>query len=163
MLCKFFATAKTVDAGAMCHSQLLISRVGQNHIYTVYIRYFRQENHQIYGHIRFWPTLLIAVSRSKPLLCGQIKVPTTLSSLLWPPCCLPRTKLHKAQQLLSSVCNTWTKVFVEQQIDISLSLLPLIFLFLVNTAILQRKRIRTICDRSLRWSCWSAIAAYNSS
>jgi len=27
-------------------------RVGQNHIYTVYIRYFWQVNHQIYGHIR---------------------------------------------------------------------------------------------------------------
>jgi len=27
-------------------------RVGQNHIYTVYIRYFWQGNHQIYGHIR---------------------------------------------------------------------------------------------------------------
>ena len=34
------------------------------YIYTVYIRYFWQENHQIYGHIRciyirFWPTLSI--------------------------------------------------------------------------------------------------------
>jgi len=27
-------------------------RVGQNHIYTVYIRYFWQGNHQIFGHIR---------------------------------------------------------------------------------------------------------------
>jgi hypothetical protein len=27
-------------------------RVGQNHIYTVYERYFWQGNHQIYGHIR---------------------------------------------------------------------------------------------------------------
>ena len=26
-------------------------RVGQNHIYTVYIRYFWQGNHRIYGHI----------------------------------------------------------------------------------------------------------------
>jgi len=37
-------------------------RVGQNHIYTVYIRYFWLGNHQIYGvyiyvYIRFWPTL----------------------------------------------------------------------------------------------------------
>jgi len=29
-----------------------IFRVGQNHICTVYIRYFWQGNHQIYGHIR---------------------------------------------------------------------------------------------------------------
>ena len=28
-----------------------ICRVGQNHMYTVYIRYFLQGNHQIYGHI----------------------------------------------------------------------------------------------------------------
>jgi hypothetical protein len=33
-------------------------RVGQNHIYTVYIRYFWQENHQIYGHIRCIYTVL---------------------------------------------------------------------------------------------------------
>jgi hypothetical protein len=38
-----------------------MDRVGQNHIYTVYVRYFWQENHKytvIYGvYIRFWPTL----------------------------------------------------------------------------------------------------------
>jgi hypothetical protein len=38
-----------------------LRRVGQNHKYTVYIRYCWQGNHQIYGHIRyyirFWPTL----------------------------------------------------------------------------------------------------------
>jgi len=33
-------------------------RVGQNHIYTVYIRYFWQGNHQIYGHIRCIYTVL---------------------------------------------------------------------------------------------------------
>ena len=33
-------------------------RVGQNHIYTVYIRYFGQGNHQIYGHIRCIYTVL---------------------------------------------------------------------------------------------------------
>ena len=27
-------------------------RVGQNHIYTLYVRYYRQGNNQIYGHIR---------------------------------------------------------------------------------------------------------------
>jgi hypothetical protein len=32
--------------------------VGQNHIYTVYIRYFWQENHQIYGRIRCIYTIL---------------------------------------------------------------------------------------------------------
>ena len=37
---------------------LLMYRVGQNHIYTVYIRYFWQGNHQIYGHIRCIYTVL---------------------------------------------------------------------------------------------------------
>ena len=31
----------------------MIYRVGQDRIYTVYIRYFWQGNHQIYGHIRY--------------------------------------------------------------------------------------------------------------
>ena len=35
-----------------------IIRVGQNHIYTAYIRYFWQGNHQIYGHIRCIYTVL---------------------------------------------------------------------------------------------------------
>jgi len=36
----------------------IIRRVGQNHIYTVHIRYFWQGNHQIYGHIRCIYTVL---------------------------------------------------------------------------------------------------------
>jgi hypothetical protein len=35
-----------------------MARVGQNHIYTVYIRHFWQGNHQIYGHIRCIYTVL---------------------------------------------------------------------------------------------------------
>jgi len=35
-----------------------ICRVGQNHIYTVCIRYFWQGNHEIYGHIRCIYTVL---------------------------------------------------------------------------------------------------------
>jgi hypothetical protein len=35
-----------------------INRVGQNHIYTVYIRYFWQGHHKIYGHIRCIYTVL---------------------------------------------------------------------------------------------------------
>ena len=34
------------------HHAMDINRVGQNHIYTVYIRCFRQGNHQVYGHVR---------------------------------------------------------------------------------------------------------------
>ena len=45
---------------AICRLLWPIFRVGQNHIYTVYIRWFGLGNHQIYGvYIRFWPTLLI--------------------------------------------------------------------------------------------------------
>jgi len=33
-------------------------RVGQNHVYTVCIRYLWQGNHQIYGHIRCMYTVL---------------------------------------------------------------------------------------------------------
>jgi len=34
------------------------ARVGQNHIYTMYIRYFWQGNHHTYGHIRCVYTVL---------------------------------------------------------------------------------------------------------
>jgi hypothetical protein len=36
----------------------IMFRVGQNHIYTVYPRYFWQGDHQIYGHIRSVYTVL---------------------------------------------------------------------------------------------------------
>jgi hypothetical protein len=39
-------------------ANVLMCRVGQNHIYTVYIRYFWQANRQIYGHIRSICTVL---------------------------------------------------------------------------------------------------------
>jgi hypothetical protein len=42
---------------SLFHSSI-ISRVGQNHIYTVYIQYFLQGFHQIYGHIRCIYTVL---------------------------------------------------------------------------------------------------------
>ena len=45
-----------------------IYRFGQNHIYTVYIRYIWQGNHQIYGHIRCIYTVL-ANPMYVPYLC----------------------------------------------------------------------------------------------
>ena len=42
-------------------------RVGQNHIYTVHIRYFWQETHQIYGHTR-----CIYIVLANPKLLGSI-------------------------------------------------------------------------------------------
>ena len=56
------------------YAACVVFRVGQNHIYTVYIRYFWQENHQIYGvYIRFWPTLVVlyAVCSLWPALLVQ--------------------------------------------------------------------------------------------
>ena len=43
-----------------------VARNGQNHIYTMYIRYFWLGNHRLYGHIRciyirFWPTICMCV------------------------------------------------------------------------------------------------------
>jgi len=46
--------AGNVQYGNVLSVKLIVShivRVGQNHIYTVYIRHFRQGNHQMYGHI----------------------------------------------------------------------------------------------------------------
>jgi len=48
-------------------------RVGQNHIYTVNIRYFWQGNHQIYGHIRCIYTVL-----ANPIYDCKIKEMTHL-------------------------------------------------------------------------------------
>ena len=55
-----------------------MTRVGQNHIYTVYIRYFWQRNHQIYNHIRSMYTVLAnprndTLLRSSVYLCGVAK------------------------------------------------------------------------------------------
>jgi len=46
------------------HASVLIFIIGQNQIYTVYIRLSWQENHQIYDQIRsiyiqFWPNLIM--------------------------------------------------------------------------------------------------------
>jgi hypothetical protein len=46
-----------------------MDRVGQNHVYTVFIRYVWQGNHQIYGHIRCIYTVL-ANPRNGGLGCG---------------------------------------------------------------------------------------------
>ena len=48
-----------------CHTTISdetthMTRVGQDHIYTVYIRYLWLEDHQIYGHIRCIYTVFLA-------------------------------------------------------------------------------------------------------
>jgi hypothetical protein len=40
------------------HVLAIMIRVGHNYIFTVYIRYFWQRNHQMYGHIRCIYTVL---------------------------------------------------------------------------------------------------------
>ena len=47
-----------VRACVCTYVMLCMFRVGQNHIYTVYIRYFWQGNHKMYGRIRSTYTVL---------------------------------------------------------------------------------------------------------
>ena len=50
-----------------------MTRVGQNHIYTVYIRYFWLGNHQIYGvYIRIYTVL--ANPRYDACACGSYRL-----------------------------------------------------------------------------------------
>ena len=70
----------TVHAHLLCEPCMYtlcdrISRVGQNHIYTVYIRYFRRGNHQIYGHIRCIYTVLANPTYIWWNFCMQHKIP----------------------------------------------------------------------------------------
>jgi len=58
--------------------RLHICRVGQNHIYTVYIWCFWQGNHQIYGHIRCIYTVL---ANPTYLRKGNLSFTGTASSL----------------------------------------------------------------------------------
>jgi len=53
------------------HPPTVVRRVGQNHIRTVYIRYFWQGNHRIYGHIRCIYTVLVNPSNVSALLLGS--------------------------------------------------------------------------------------------
>ena len=55
---------------------LCVTRVGQYHIYTVYIRYFWQGKHQIYGHIRCMYTVL-ANPMYNPSMFPYMKVSST--------------------------------------------------------------------------------------
>ena len=59
------STGALVQAALACSEQLQMLRVGHNHKYTVYISYIRQENYQIYSHIRCIYTVL-----AKPYKCS---------------------------------------------------------------------------------------------
>jgi len=70
-----------------------ISRVGQNHLYTVYIRYFWQGNHQLYGHIRCIHTVL-----SSPTHTGALHVKLHLAG--------PHPKLGQIHHCTGDVAQT---------------------------------------------------------
>jgi hypothetical protein len=48
-LLSFNSAVPGIRAAMQTCSSSQITRVGQNHVYTVYIRYFWQGNHHIYG------------------------------------------------------------------------------------------------------------------
>ena len=55
VFCVLLITSKPIG---VVYKSRKICRVGQNHIYTVYIRYFLQGFYRIYGHIRCIYTVL---------------------------------------------------------------------------------------------------------
>ena len=65
----------------------IISRVGQNHIYTVHIRYFWQGNHEMYGHIRCIYTVLANPNNiwlgGTGVCCTHVQFPGTVLALSW--------------------------------------------------------------------------------
>jgi hypothetical protein len=59
--CTFGAALPREEVAMLFYQGLataIMPRVGQDHIYTVYIRYLWQENCRIYGHIRCMYTVL---------------------------------------------------------------------------------------------------------
>ena len=63
---------RVVGAHTSCGA-LHLCKVGQNHIYTVYVRYIWQGNHQIYGHIRCIYTVLAnPILDWRPFYCKPV-------------------------------------------------------------------------------------------
>ena len=60
-----------------------VCRVNQNHTYTVYIRYFWQGHHQIYGHIQCIYTVLANLTHMHPTLRQKQGSFTKLSGRLF--------------------------------------------------------------------------------
>ena len=94
------------------------SRVGQNHIYTVYIRYFWQENHQIYGvYALSWPTLGIRHIAGGHREDGAIQTCMCLLFLNWCRECFAAcvvylffSFLQCLSSTLSTLIGSWFKV-----------------------------------------------------
>jgi len=84
-----------------------VNRVGQNHIYTVYIRYFWQGNHQIYGHIRCIYTVLANLT-CKELFKMWVFIKAPLTCRTWNKS-LEREKRHKAVCDIAALLNKISK------------------------------------------------------
>jgi hypothetical protein len=76
-----------------------ICRDGQNHIYTVRLRYFWQGNHQIYGHIRCIYTVLANFKYlhivSARLVCFEGSVVRCVKTVTVPLCVPERIRQVK--------------------------------------------------------------------
>jgi hypothetical protein len=74
-------------------TQAQILRVGQNHIYPAYIRYFWQRNHQIYGHIRCMFTVLASPTNTYTFAHCNAHATCSVQHQLWIETL--RYKMHK--------------------------------------------------------------------
>jgi len=79
--------------------------VGQNHKYTVYIRYFWQENHQVYGHIRCLYTFLANPTLVTKLSTAGLLLIAAQNSILARACCLNMQR--EGQRLHTPPARGW--------------------------------------------------------
>jgi hypothetical protein len=105
-----------------------LCRIGQNHIYMVYIRYFWQGNYQISSHIRciyirFWPTLSLWDG------CSRVLSPSLYCNFAG----LART-VHK----LYTLCMTAYLVFPLPRLPI----MHRIYMVLANPTTMCTKKVR---------------------
>jgi len=87
-----------------------ILRVGQNHIKTVYIRYFWQGNHQIYSHMQFWPTLDILCRPTQAH--SPVNWQIAQASMTWRHASRLARNSSPLSSLNPSGISSWTYVFV---------------------------------------------------
>ena len=96
----------------------IISRVGQNHIYTVHIRYFWQGNHEMYGHIRCIYTVLANPNNiwlgGTGVCCTHVQFPGTVLALSWWHRCFCCTVLAQCVSWHSLGTVLVAQVFVAQ-------------------------------------------------
>ena len=93
----------------------VVSRVGQNHKYTVHIRYFWQGNHQIYGHVRCIYTVMANPSGKtwgvRETFCSPFSHASRSKSAAFAPCgvwiiCL---QSDKAIAIQAKAAEAWNR------------------------------------------------------